>query len=341
MVDLATLTGAIIISLGHEKAGLFSNNDDLAKRPVRGRGGGRRSGCGGCRCHPSTTSSSSRTSPTCRTSRGNRGAGSITAAQFPAALRRRHAVGPPRHRRRHLGQEGQRPPCPRARPHSAVRLLDRLVARALRDRPERAGQSGDRRSRSTICRTGPSTASLPRPAREDAAGRQAGRWSWRVRMTGSRPSTACCGTYEPESWLPHGSARGRQSRGAAGLADGPGREPQTRPVSCSSPTASPRAGSALSNAASTCSTAMTRPPWPRRPQALGRLQGGGVFADLLAADPRKAAGSARADASTLGRGAASWAARLRALVGLQAFPVFGLVFGNPLVEQQTGDLGRR
>ena len=32
MVDLATLTGAIIVSLGHEHAGLFSNNDELANR---------------------------------------------------------------------------------------------------------------------------------------------------------------------------------------------------------------------------------------------------------------------------------------------------------------------
>ena len=30
IVDLATLTGAILISLGHEWAGLFSNNDELA-----------------------------------------------------------------------------------------------------------------------------------------------------------------------------------------------------------------------------------------------------------------------------------------------------------------------
>ncbi|MEL6956522.1 MAG: leucyl aminopeptidase, partial [Pseudomonadota bacterium] len=30
IVDLATLTGAIVISLGHEHAGLFSNNDELA-----------------------------------------------------------------------------------------------------------------------------------------------------------------------------------------------------------------------------------------------------------------------------------------------------------------------
>jgi leucyl aminopeptidase len=32
MVDLATLTGAIIVSLGHERAGLFSNDDKLAER---------------------------------------------------------------------------------------------------------------------------------------------------------------------------------------------------------------------------------------------------------------------------------------------------------------------
>ncbi|TVQ04912.1 MAG: leucyl aminopeptidase, partial [Roseinatronobacter sp.] len=30
VIDLATLTGAIIVALGHEKAGVFSNNDELA-----------------------------------------------------------------------------------------------------------------------------------------------------------------------------------------------------------------------------------------------------------------------------------------------------------------------
>jgi leucyl aminopeptidase len=30
IIDLATLTGAIIVALGHHHAGLFSNNDDLA-----------------------------------------------------------------------------------------------------------------------------------------------------------------------------------------------------------------------------------------------------------------------------------------------------------------------
>ena len=32
IVDLATLTGAIIVSLGSEFAGLFSNNDKLSKQ---------------------------------------------------------------------------------------------------------------------------------------------------------------------------------------------------------------------------------------------------------------------------------------------------------------------
>jgi leucyl aminopeptidase len=31
MVDLATLTGAVIVALGHEQAGLFANNEDLAR----------------------------------------------------------------------------------------------------------------------------------------------------------------------------------------------------------------------------------------------------------------------------------------------------------------------
>src|SRR5882724_5374111 len=34
MVDLATLTGAIIVSLGHEYAGLFANDDKLAERLI-------------------------------------------------------------------------------------------------------------------------------------------------------------------------------------------------------------------------------------------------------------------------------------------------------------------
>ena len=42
MVNLATLTGAIIVALGQEYAGLFSNDDKLAERLVEGRRGDRR-----------------------------------------------------------------------------------------------------------------------------------------------------------------------------------------------------------------------------------------------------------------------------------------------------------
>ena len=35
MVDLATLTGAIIVALGHEHAGLFANDDKLAERLLK------------------------------------------------------------------------------------------------------------------------------------------------------------------------------------------------------------------------------------------------------------------------------------------------------------------
>jgi leucyl aminopeptidase len=34
MIDLATLTGAVIVALGHHRAGLFSNNDELANQLI-------------------------------------------------------------------------------------------------------------------------------------------------------------------------------------------------------------------------------------------------------------------------------------------------------------------
>ena len=64
MVDLATLTGAIMVALGTEYAGLFSNNDELAERLTQGRAGDRRDASGACRSVPNTTSRSIRSSPT-------------------------------------------------------------------------------------------------------------------------------------------------------------------------------------------------------------------------------------------------------------------------------------
>ncbi len=42
MVDLATLTGAMMVALGQEYAGLFSNDDTLSERLTAGRQGDRR-----------------------------------------------------------------------------------------------------------------------------------------------------------------------------------------------------------------------------------------------------------------------------------------------------------
>ena len=44
MIDLATLTGAIIVALGQEYAGLFSNDDQLAERLTKAGRGDRRAG---------------------------------------------------------------------------------------------------------------------------------------------------------------------------------------------------------------------------------------------------------------------------------------------------------
>ena len=49
IIDLATLTGAILISLGHEWAGLFSNNEELAGKLLARRPRIRATNCGACR----------------------------------------------------------------------------------------------------------------------------------------------------------------------------------------------------------------------------------------------------------------------------------------------------
>ena len=55
MIDLATLTGAIIVALGQEHAGLFSNDDRLSRAADQGRARRPASGCGACRSAPNTT----------------------------------------------------------------------------------------------------------------------------------------------------------------------------------------------------------------------------------------------------------------------------------------------
>ena len=64
IVDLATLTGAMVIALGHEYAGFFSNDDELARPAARRRRGERRKGLAHAAGRRPTTSRSSPTSPT-------------------------------------------------------------------------------------------------------------------------------------------------------------------------------------------------------------------------------------------------------------------------------------
>ncbi len=81
MIDLATLTGAIIVALGHEHAGLFSNNDALAETLTRaGKAVGEplwRLPLGDAYDKEINTDAADM-----KNTGGNRGAGSITAAQF-------------------------------------------------------------------------------------------------------------------------------------------------------------------------------------------------------------------------------------------------------------------
>ncbi len=80
MIDLATLTGAIIIALGHEHAGVFSNSDELAERiAAAGKATGERT----WRLPLAETYDKALNSDIADMKNvGDRAAGSITAAQF-------------------------------------------------------------------------------------------------------------------------------------------------------------------------------------------------------------------------------------------------------------------
>jgi leucyl aminopeptidase len=125
MVDLATLTGAIIISLGHEYAGLFANNDDLAKRLVAaGEAVGERL----WRMPLGEEYDKALKSPAADMKNvGDRAGGSITAAQFI----QRFVNDVPW---AHLDIAGMtwtskdRPTVPKGGTAFGVRLLERLVA---------------------------------------------------------------------------------------------------------------------------------------------------------------------------------------------------------------------
>jgi leucyl aminopeptidase len=125
MVNLATLTGAIIIALGHEHAGLFSNDDELAGRLVEA---GQAVGEPVWRMPLGEAYDKAIKSDAADMKNvGDRAAGSITAAQFL----QRFVNGVPW---AHLDIAGvtwtskDRPVVPKGGTGFGVRLLERLVA---------------------------------------------------------------------------------------------------------------------------------------------------------------------------------------------------------------------
>ena len=126
MIDLATLTGAIIIALGSEHAGLFSNNDELAEKIAAA---GKATGEAVWRLPLSDAYDKLINCDIAdmQNTGQDRGAGSITAAQFL----QRFVNGVPW---AHLDIAGtawnkkEKPTVPRGGSGWGVRLLDRLVA---------------------------------------------------------------------------------------------------------------------------------------------------------------------------------------------------------------------
>ena len=125
MVDLATLTGAIIIALGHEHAGLFSNDDTLSQRiEAAGKAVGE-----ACWRMPLGEAYDKQIKSDIADMKnvGGRPGGSITAAQFI----QRFVQGRPW---AHLDIAGtawtskDRPTVPKGATAFGVRLLDHLVA---------------------------------------------------------------------------------------------------------------------------------------------------------------------------------------------------------------------
>ncbi|MDD5587072.1 MAG: leucyl aminopeptidase [Alphaproteobacteria bacterium] len=126
VVDLATLTGAIVIALGHEYAGLFANDDILAKHLCEA---GEAVGENLWRfpLHEAFDKALNSSFADMKNVSGNRDAGSISGAQFIKRFVKRGVLWA------HLDIAGMamhskdRPICPKGATAFGVRLLERFV----------------------------------------------------------------------------------------------------------------------------------------------------------------------------------------------------------------------
>ena len=128
MIDLATLTGAMIVALGLDYAGVFSNSDDVAD-PILAAA--KKVGENFWRMPiPAIYEQhiDSKIADVKNTGNGRAG-GSITAALFLQRFHQRRAVGPIWTSPRPPGPtRAPTPPCPKGGVGFAVRTLDRMVA---------------------------------------------------------------------------------------------------------------------------------------------------------------------------------------------------------------------
>jgi leucyl aminopeptidase len=113
MIDLATLTGAMIVALGHEYAGLFSNDDELASRLFEA-GKAEDEGVWRLPLGDAYDKQINSDAADMQNIGANRAAGAITAAAVHPTLRQQAALGASRHRRHRLG--GLHVRRPRRRP---------------------------------------------------------------------------------------------------------------------------------------------------------------------------------------------------------------------------------
>ena len=102
VVDLATLTGAILVALGHTYAGIWANDEDWYARRERGRRRQRRDLLADAA--PSRVPGAHQ-GPVRRPDQRRRGAAGRVQlrGRVPAPVRGRHALGAPGHRRHGLG----------------------------------------------------------------------------------------------------------------------------------------------------------------------------------------------------------------------------------------------
>jgi len=126
MVDLATLTGAIIVALGHEHAGLFSNDEELAARIVAA-GQATGEACWRMPLGEAYDKQIKSDIADMKNVGGGRAGGSITAAQFIQRFVQKKPWA-------HLDIAGtawsskDAPTVPKGATAFGVRLLDRMVA---------------------------------------------------------------------------------------------------------------------------------------------------------------------------------------------------------------------